>query len=121
MKHLTKIGQGALVGALVVTAGLVATPAHAGGGTVIGKVAGDVAERFNRAANPTPPVPVAQPRLEYTPPEPVPSGSTTWSTGNAGQIGPLESQATTFNRHAGDKPASGAVTDVFNHAGRGNN
>lgn len=121
MKHLRKIGQGALAGAMIVVTGLAATPAFAGGGSAIGKVAGDVAERFNKAVNPTPPAPPPQPRLEYTPPEPVPGGSTTWSNGNAGQIGPLESPSTTFNRNAGDQPASGSVTDQFNHAGRGNN
>lgn len=121
MKHLMKFSQAALAAPLAATMGLAATPVYAGGGSVIGKVAGDVAERFNRAANPTPPVPVSQPRLEYTPPEPAPGGSTNWSTGNAGQTSPLESPAKTFNRHAGDRPVSPSVADVFNHAGRGNN
>lgn len=102
------------------TALLLTVPsAHAGGGAVIGKVAGDLSDRFGKAVNPTVPPKTPEPTLEYKPPEPAPGGDVTWSIGQvSGQTGPLESLRGGFNRNAADKPASSALTDLFNHARR---
>ncbi len=98
---------------------LAAPFAHAGGGLVIGKVAGDLSERFGKAVNPTIPPKTPKPVLEYKPPEPAPGGGVTWSTGQtSSNIGPLESASGVFNRNTADRSASSALTDLFNHARR---
>ncbi|MEM9046712.1 MAG: hypothetical protein AAGC81_18685 [Pseudomonadota bacterium] len=90
---------GALAGSLVMGAG----PALAGGGSVIGKVAGDLSDRFTKAVNPTVPPRMPAPALEYRPPEYTPLGSETWSTGRVtGAIPPKEPLTGTFNRAGTD-------------------
>lgn len=101
--------------------GLAAVPATAGSGAVIGKAFGDLTERFSKAANPR----VPPRRLDHThelrTPEYVPLGGSRWSTSQVpGVQPPRESLTSRFGRVGADRPASGSVTDGFNHAGRGN-
>lgn len=104
-------------------AGLTLEPSlvSAGSGAIIGKVAGDLSERFSKVANPRIPPRRLEYRQEFGTPEYVPFGGSRWSTSQVpGVQPPRESLTNTFGRAGADRPASGSVTDGFNHAGRGN-
>ncbi|MEM9764637.1 MAG: hypothetical protein AAF968_19400 [Pseudomonadota bacterium] len=106
---------------LAAVLGLDATPAAGGGGAVIGKVAGDLTERFGKAANPTTPPRSPDPKLDYNPPVYTPNGSQIWSNGHvAGARPPRRSLTATFNRAGADHPVSDSLTDLFKYLGRGN-
>ena len=81
----------------------------AGGGGAIGKVAGELSDRFSKVANPTVPPKPPEPALEYKPPEPTPMGPTTWSPAQVRATPPKESLSDTFNRNV-----PGGLMDVFN-------
>ncbi|MEL6479027.1 MAG: hypothetical protein AAFR17_16995 [Pseudomonadota bacterium] len=112
---------GCLAGAIAGLLTLGVPPALAGGGSAIGKVAGDLSDRFAKVVNPTVPPRVHTPALEYRPPEHTPMGTQTWSTGRVSGATPPKGPLTgTFNRVGADRPGSSSLTDIFNHTGRGN-
>ena len=122
MSKLAQLRRGLAATAIGAVVALSGSTAEAGGGAAIGKVAGDLTEQFNKAV--TPPIPPKHPapRLDYTPPEPVPGGSTTWSTGRiTGDSPPLERFRDMFNRLGRGGTPPGSLTDTFNGIGRGTN
>ncbi|WP_299628361.1 hypothetical protein [uncultured Tateyamaria sp.] len=98
-----------------------AEPAIAAGGNAIGKVADDVTSLFNKFSKPE--VPPKTPDLDYRydPPEYVPGGSTTFSTGRiTGVEPPSEGLSSTFNRQGGDAIETDSLSDTFNSGAASN-
>ena len=93
-------------------------PALAGGGKAIGNVAGELTERFNKAADPKVPRAEPTPKLDLKPPERVPEPSPTWSPGRVDATPPNLSKpdpsaVDTFNRNAAE-----ALRNTFNRVQR---